>query len=221
MADDPNRNESYSSPSRLSFVEDEAIHPWLASLLDAHGIADQGVAEGIAREEKQGRKLACRKGCAACCRSHKTIPVYPSELVGLSWYVTEKIHGPVRERLKAQLQSHNKGDACPFRVDDVCAVHAMRPMACRHFDVFDRVCDEGEDAYYTRRQDVLTPIKRYMDGALDAMLPFYGITKKAERRKAIEAGALHQLARMMQDLGWSTLADKMEAYDAQKLKRQR
>ena len=217
MEDDADRNEGYSSPSRLSFVDDEAIHPWLSSLLEAYGIADQGVAEGIAREERQGRKLACSKGCAACCRSHKTIPVYPSELVGLSWYVTEKIHGPVRERLNAQLQSHKRGDACPFLVDDVCAVHAMRPMACRHFNVFDRVCDEGEDAYYTRRQDVLTPIKRYMNGALDAMLPFYGITKKAERRKAIKTGKLHQLARVMQNLDWSTLANKMDAYDARKM----
>ncbi|MDX2503237.1 MAG: hypothetical protein QNL62_01985 [Gammaproteobacteria bacterium] len=46
--------------------------------------------KGIKREEKQGKKLACARGCAACCRSHETIPVYPLELMGMSWYAFDK-----------------------------------------------------------------------------------------------------------------------------------
>ena len=131
----------------------------------------------------------------------------------MSWYVTEKAQGPVREKLKIQLREHSQGAPCPFLVDDVCSVHAMRPLACRHFNVFGQVCAEGEDAYYSRRGDVLTPIKRYMDDAFDAMLPFYGVNKKAERRRVIKAGTMHSMARVMQDFDWRTLADKMEAFD--------
>jgi hypothetical protein len=43
------------APQRLTFPDDEATHDW----------------------------LACAKGCAACCRAHLTIPVYPLELVGI------------------------------------------------------------------------------------------------------------------------------------------
>ena len=38
-----------------------------------------------------------------------------------------------------------------------------------------KVCTEGEDAYHTRRPDVLTPIHDYADEAFDVLLPFYGI----------------------------------------------
>ncbi len=205
-----------SSPgvtTRLSYSQDESTHSWLSLLLDSYFIADQGVAEGIRREEQQGRALACHRGCSACCRTHRTIPVYPLELVGLSWYATEKVEGPARDRLKIRLHRHRNGEPCPFLVEDVCSVHPLRPLACRHFNVFGRVCQEGEDAYYTRRKDVLTPIQRHKDSALEITLPFYGITKKPEKRRVLKTGAVHKLARVIQSLEWSSLAEKMDAYD--------
>ncbi|MBS1114086.1 MAG: hypothetical protein H6Q92_1849, partial [Nitrospirae bacterium] len=36
---------------------------------------------------------------------------------------------------------------------------------CRQFNVFGSPCAEGEDPYYTRREDVLLPIKQYTDRA--------------------------------------------------------
>ena len=102
------------SPDRLSFPADELVHPWLSRLLEAYHVTDTGVLEGIRREELQGRKLACSKGCAACCRSHTDIPVYPLELVGISWYVTEKVGGSVREQLRKQLLNCRDLDGCPF-----------------------------------------------------------------------------------------------------------
>ena len=150
----------------------------------------------IASNARAGNWRATR--VAACCRSHKTIPVYPLELVGLSWYVTEKVAAPVREKLRDQLRHHAEGESCPFLVDNVCSVHPLRPFACRQFNVFGEVCAEGEDAYYTRRSDVMTPIKRYTDDAFYTVLPFYGITQKAQRRKAATTGHLHQLAQVLQ-----------------------
>ena len=72
----------YPAPRRLSFP-DEGHLSWLAPLLDPYHIIDQGVQEGVGREERQGRRLACANGCSACCRLHLTIPVYPLELMGL------------------------------------------------------------------------------------------------------------------------------------------
>ena len=206
-------SEQAPSPQRLTFPNDEAHFSWLPMLLDAYFIADQGVAEGIRRETAQGRSLACAKGCSNCCRSHKTIPVYPLELVGMTWYVTERLPAPLREPLKVQLRAHAEGDACPFLVDGICAVHPMRPLACRQFNVFGQACAEGEDAYYTRRQDVLTPLKDYTDRAFDVMLPFYGVIKKAERRQFIKTGALHNIVRVLQECSWTSVATKMDAFE--------
>lgn len=201
----------YPPPERLAFPEDEAVYPWLSRLLDAYYKADQGVAEGVRRAEGEGRRLACARGCAACCETHATIPVYPLELMGLSWYATEKLAEPWRGRLQRQLREGSEG--CPFLVDGVCAVHPLRPMACRHFNVFDRPCAEDEDPYYSRREDVLTPIARFKDAALEATLPFYGIKTKQERRRAMKSGAVHRMARVMKACNWPSLAERMAGFD--------
>ena len=55
----------------------------------------------------------------------------------------------------------------------------------------------------------------FADEAFDTMLPFYGIKKKAERRKAIKQGALHSVAKVMRDCNWQSLPEKMTAFDNQ------
>jgi len=199
--------------SRLSFPDDETRQAWLPLLLEAVAMVDVGVSEAVGREEKQGRQLACHKGCAACCRSHTTIPVYPLELIGISWYAVEKLAGPVREQLKQQLRTHQKGAPCPMLINNACSIHPLRPLACRQFNVFGRVCAEGEDAYYTRRADVLTPLRDYADAAFDVMLPFYGVKTSAERQRLIESGQVHQLAKVLQEYDWPKLAERMQAFD--------
>jgi Fe-S-cluster containining protein len=206
-------NAGYSKPKRLSFPVDDAIHPWLSILLDAYYIVDKGIAEAISIEEKRGKKLACGKGCSSCCKTHETIPVYPLELVGLSWYITEKISGPGREVLKKQLKYHKENDPCPLLVDGICSVHPMRPISCRQFNVFGKPCAEGEDPYYSRREDVLTPIKKYTDYAFFTMLPFYGVEKEPDRWKIIESGAVHQMVKLIQTCNWKSLTGKMDDFD--------
>ena len=213
MIDPIARQIRQARKERLVFPDDEARQVWLPLLLEAAAIVDAGVGEGIRREEKQGRNLACHKGCAACCRSHTTIPVYPLELIGITWYTVEKLEGPVREQLKQQLRAHVQGAPCPLLVDDACAVHPLRPLACRQFNVFGQVCEEGEDAYYTRRADVFTPLREYADAAFDAMLPFYGVAKSAERARLIESGEVHRLAKVLQDYDWKKLAERMQMFD--------
>ncbi|MGE5238548.1 MAG: YkgJ family cysteine cluster protein [Chloroflexota bacterium] len=206
-------DRNYGMPARLSFPHDEAIHHWLPMLLEAYHIVDRGIAKAISIERKKGRPLACGKGCAHCCETHKTIPVYPLELVGISWYAAEKISGRGRELLRQRLRSHHGNGPCPFLQDGMCTIHAMRPMGCRQFIVFGMRCAPGEDPYYTRRQDVLTPIQKYADEAFFRMLPFYGVSKESDRRKVIGTGAIHKLARTLHSCSWITLADKMDEFD--------
>ena len=199
----------YGNPIRLSFPADEAKNGWLPLLLDVYFMADTGVYEGINLRLKQGQTLACAKGCSNCCKTHTDIPVYPLELLGLYWYAIEKVQGEPREKLKLQLRGYTKGNACPFLLEGSCVVHPLRPMACRHFNVFRQSCGEGEDPYYTRRKDVLTPIEKYKEKALAAMLPFHGIKLRAERREAMKKGTIHTFVENLRELEWGKLADRM------------
>lgn len=215
MADTKGMNTGYLRPSKLSFPVDDAVHSWLSMLLNAYHIVDKGVAEAIKKEKKRrNRKLACSKWCSSCCRTHQTIPVYPLELVGISWYATEKIIGPEREVLKNQLRSYKEGDPCPFLLQGSCLVHPMRPISCRQFIVFVKPCAEGEDPYYSRPEDVLPPIKKYVDQAFFIMLPFYGVKDESERLKVIQSRAVHKLVKLMQTCNWKSLADRMDDFDS-------
>lgn len=200
-------------PKRLQFPLNEAVHHWLTPLMDSYFIADKGIYKAVFKELKKGRALACTKGCSSCCKTHKDIPVFPLELVGITWFATEKVEGETRQILKRQLLQHQTLDGCPFLVEDVCSIHPMRPLACRHFNVFGQVCADGEDAYHTRRQDVLTPIKKYKDEALQITLPFYASMDTKEQKKLIESGSLNKLARAMKDCHWQSLPAKMDSFE--------
>ena len=202
---------------RLNFPDDEAKFTWLPMLLDAYAIIDKGISIAIdGFEKKRKTKLACKKGCGSCCTTHKDIPVYPLELVGIYWYAIEKIARPLRESLKNLLWGHNKGNSCPFLIDGACSIHPFRPIACRQFNVFSRPCDEGEDPYYTRRNDVLTPIQEYTDRAFYAMLPFYGVTDKAAKERIIKSRLLNTQVRELQSYNWKELARRMDDFDFKK-----
>ncbi|MDH5655496.1 MAG: YkgJ family cysteine cluster protein [Spirochaetia bacterium] len=202
---------------RLSFPYDEERMNWLKLLLDSYQRMDTGVDLGIRLEaEKRGKKLACHKGCSSCCITHGEIPVYPLELVGITWYVTEKTGGEKRKKIRESLEKHQPGDPCPFLLDHECSIHPMRPLACRQFNVFNKVCEEGEDAYYTRPEDVLRPLKTYIQDAFNFTLPFYGVTDEEQRLIILETGKHHKMAQPMQNMNWKTLIEKMDAWDLSK-----
>ena len=194
---------------RASFPGGEKKHSWLGPLLDAYFIVDKGVAKAIEAERKKGINLACSKGCSNCCSTHKDIPVYPLELKGMFWYVTEKITGPARETLKRQLNDFTKAAPCPLLINGACSIHPLRPMACRQFNVFGEPCGPGEDPYYTRREDVMDPVKRYVDQAFFIMLSCHGVKKESERIKIIETGDIHKMVRELQACKWKELAVKL------------
>ncbi|MCW8853434.1 MAG: YkgJ family cysteine cluster protein [Gammaproteobacteria bacterium] len=208
----------YRKPQRLSFTDDEARFPWLAILLNAYAVIDKGISAAIESEQKQGRQLACAKGCSSCCTTHQDIPVYPLELMGMSWYVIEKLQSPLREQLKQQLNNIDKLNTCPFLLEGACSIHPMRPIACRQFNVLNKACADGEDAFHTRKNDVMKPIKRFTEEAFDIMLPFYGIKRKGDRKKAIKQGKLHAVAKVMRECNWQTMPEKMTAFESKIIK---
>jgi len=198
---------------RFSLPGDEQQHPWLRILLDAYYVLDKGVAKSVETEREKGRILACARGCSHCCRTHQDIPVYPLELVGMSWYAAEKITGPQRDALKKQLAAFKKADPCPFLLDRVCVIHSMRPMACRQFNVFGAPCEAGEDPYHTRREDVMDPVRKYVDQAFFIMLQYHGVEQDPERVKIVESGGMHKLARELHGCNWRLLGERMESAD--------
>lgn len=193
------------------FAQDAQRLPWLPLLLSMQEITDRNVRQSIKRD---GRRLACGRGCASCCRTHADIPVYPLELMGISWYVVEKMHDPIRAQVQAQLAHHRERDACPFLVDEACAVHPVRPMACRLFNVFSRPCQAGEDAYHSRRGDVLTPKPSLKNEALALMLTHHGITDSAARMRMAKSGEVHRFAQSLRAMQWEKLAERMAAFSS-------
>ncbi len=135
----------------------------------------------------------------------------------MSWFIVEVLSGDLRLKLKLkhQLKHLSAHQGCPFLIENSCSIHSLRAMACRQFNVFGKRCGITEDAYYSRRQDVLTPIKKYTDATINTMLPFYAIKNKAERRKAVKNGQIHQYAKVMRELSWENLLAKMEDFDKQ------
>lgn len=203
-----------SQKFRLTFPEDEAKHWWLSILLDAYAVLDKGIDKAI---KKAQRPLACGPNCGACCKTHSDIPVYPLELVGIYWYVIEKLTAnPLRHRLLTELLNYRQGKHCPFLIDSLCAIHPMRPASCRQFNVFGKPCAEGEDPYYSRQSDVLKPLKEYTDRAFYIMMPFYNITDERQKKKALSSGLLHSYAKILQRLNWRELGSRMLAHDSSK-----
>lgn len=205
-----NRHHAGSGLSRRArFPADERRLPWLPLLLDAYAIADTGVAVAIrTREKKEGKKLACGKGCGNCCVHQTDLPLYPHEIVGIYWYASEKISGPAREVLKGRLRRGKEVRGCPFLSDDACIIHPMRPVGCRQFNVFTTPCAVGEDPYFTRHDDVLQPDTAYLDRAFAAVLPFYNLKSEGDGSTAIRMVRSQIMNLLSYD--WSKLEALME-----------
>jgi Fe-S-cluster containining protein len=93
-------------------------------------------------------------------------------------------------------------------VDHACAVHAVRPIACRQYNVFTTRCAPGEDPYYTRRVDVLVPIADYTDRAFAAVAAFYGWEKERDPSKVVRQ--IKAKIMNLQEYDWKKLVTMMK-----------
>jgi Fe-S-cluster containining protein len=198
---------------RLHFPEDERRLPWLPMLLDAYALVDTGIAVALRDvENKQKKKLACGKGCGKCCEHQKDLPLYPHELVGIYWYVSEKLPATTRDALKSRLAAHTPVSPCPFLIDGCCCIHPLRPLGCRQFNVFTTPCAPGEDPYYTRRDDVLVPIADYTDRAFAAVLLFYDMKREGDLSHSIKL--IRSQIMNLQTFNWGRLVAMLEQIGA-------
>jgi Fe-S-cluster containining protein len=112
--------------------------------------------------EKQGEKISCKKGCAACCRSmvpisqvearrfHELVANLPEPrrsqvLAGFGEALRRLAAAGLLDKLRAreqwteaenkkiQVQYFLQGIACPFLEDECCTIYRDRPASCREF----------------------------------------------------------------------------------------
>lgn len=188
--------EAPMSTERTNFPEAEAKYRWLPPVLDAYAMhADGQNGELRAAESSRGEKVACHKGCSACCKSMQ-IDVLRQEISTISWYVSEIMDFESQERIKPRLLQRQDLTECPFLLDDACSIYPVRPLTCRGFIVFRKVCEVGEDPIVTRRSDVFIQSKglsrrvalRVLDGTSN---PPWKDEKR--KKKAYEAGVMKAL----------------------------
>ena len=200
------------SSQRLTYPDDEARYSWLSTLLDAYHIVDVGISIELTEEEaKRKAKVACHQGCSNCCL-RPTVPITSLELMGISWFATEKLKGNVRDTVKKQLLYHRQTTQCPFLVNSVCSIYLMRPIACRIFFIFGKPCQPGERVELTRPHDIWTHSRDVARQVAMTVLPFYGITGKRKKLEAFEDGYIHDISTPMHELPWEKIYKQMEHF---------
>lgn len=158
-------------------------------------ISDKLAGLAVGREEREGRKISCRKGCGACCR--QVVPLSPPE----AWMIADIIAGMKegarsaasaafasvaealdRAGLKAlfcgrlerlddlkalSLAYFRLGLACPFlSSDEACTIHPFRPSICREY----LVTSQAENcAELGRKSIVRVPVAVRLSEALAAL----------------------------------------------------
>ncbi len=165
-----------SAKHRLSWPRHERRHPWLSMLFEALAHVDLSIDEAI---KASGRPSACKDGCFHCCL--QPIPLTPLEVLGIRFFIKEKLTTEHRAKLLAHAQSISKlpapctydGSPCPMLLDKRCAVYVVRPIACRRYCVVGEPCAPGEDCTVTRAQDVIRPSPETLKAALMHTQPFY------------------------------------------------
>lgn len=71
--------------------------------------------------------IACRKGCADCCRCFTLFPV---EAEALSTALRE-LPRFRRDYIRQRVKSAPSGDACPLLEEGACLLYSARPIICR------------------------------------------------------------------------------------------
>lgn len=119
--------------------------------------------------------VACREGCASCCRMNVTIFSFEAERIATAT-------GATMARLK-QSKKHDErafaGKACPFLdAQEVCSIYEHRPLACRgHASFFENASPchpsvmlevQAPGVNFSGPTEALSEIARQTSGAMMA-----------------------------------------------------
>ena len=96
-------------------------------LLNYHGLLARvdHICQEI--ESQYADHLACRAGCAGCCRQ---ITLFPVEAMALAEAV-ECLPTDEAERIRDRARKTSPGDPCPLLEDQLCLLYSGRPVICR------------------------------------------------------------------------------------------
>jgi Fe-S-cluster containining protein len=128
----------------------------------ARAISDRIVCETSAAVEAAGRRVSCRKGCGACCRTLVAVSEVEARRIRT---LVDGLPEPRRAEVRARFADAARrldeaglleplrrpdrmtareyedimspyfrlGIACPFLEDESCSIYAERPITCREF----------------------------------------------------------------------------------------
>lgn len=189
----------------------ESNYNWLPDLLDAYHIVDAGVLVEIdSQERKTKRKIACNKGCYACCLN-SSVPINQVELMGMSWYMSEVIDDKIYDRVSKQLKCHTESTVCPFLLDEICSIYPVRPIACRMFFVYEKPCAEFEHVTETRPDDILHTSNVDVSWMVSQILmPHLGIRDKKVQREMFNDGYMLKNTRPIHTFDWNVFVENTD-----------
>lgn len=139
----------------------------IARKLFAHGINEQIGADRLIdaiSEQGNGKKLACRSGCAFCCMQ-QTSGCAP-EIFAARRQMIDTMDKPTFEATVSRMREYDKlwkqhrsvnrerifRRMCPLNQEGKCQIYDNRPAACRGFTSFDvNMC---EQLYSAANEDV-------------------------------------------------------------------
>ena len=73
--------------------------------------------------------IQCKKGCSLCCQKGD----YPISELELKYLMQGfiKLENSQKQIIQNNVKNMQKGEACPFLVDNLCSLYEYRPIICR------------------------------------------------------------------------------------------
>jgi len=140
--------------------------------------------------------VSCKKGCFNCCLRPE-INVNELEIMGISWFIHERLDSEIKSILRRQINYHRESAKCPFLINSICSIYPMRPITCRMFYVFNSTCKTNEDVSITRPNDIWTHSIEVGKMASNHMLTYFGFTTSKEKQTAFNDGYIYKKSKLM------------------------
>jgi Fe-S-cluster containining protein len=157
----------------------------------------QGVEQLLVNHADENTRIACKKLCSHCC-SAKVEAFLPEvfNIVDQLRTLAQSELGDIVQRLRTHQTENLHKDAtfrrtsCPFLIDHLCSIYAVRPSACRRAHSLDvHACATGE-AQIPQSLSIILGAAALVEGSVAAYAEKGYNTSKFE----LVAGVLDALA---------------------------